>query len=102
MDGQWTRARAGSQPVADELALEQERAAGAALVCRPLAFGLERAVGDADGRDVEHRAEVEGQAGAARVVAAGGVDQEDVRRLGSARTAASSSAPSRNASNPGS
>jgi len=39
-------------------------------------------VGDADGRDVEHRAEVEGQPGAARVVAAGGVDEKEIRRLG--------------------
>jgi hypothetical protein len=38
-------------------------------------------VGDADGREVEDGAEVEGEAGAARVVAAGAVDEEDVRRV---------------------
>jgi hypothetical protein len=36
-------------------------------------------VGDADGREIEDLAEVEGQAGAARMVPAGGVDQEDIR-----------------------
>jgi hypothetical protein len=38
-------------------------------------------VGDADGWEVEDGAEVEGEAGAARVVAAGAVDEEDVRRV---------------------
>ena len=33
---------------------------------------------DADRGHVEHRAEVHGQAGAARVVAPGGVDEQDV------------------------
>jgi hypothetical protein len=60
--------------VADELALEQQRASGTALVWGPFAFGDKRPVGDADGRDVEHRAKVEGEAGSARMVSAGGVD----------------------------
>src|SRR5919108_5800337 len=81
MDGEWARACSRSQPVADELALEMQRAAGPSFVCRPLALGDERAVGDADRREVEHRAEVEGEARAARVVAARGVDQEHIGRL---------------------
>jgi len=74
MDGERPRARPRSQPIADELAVEQERAAGAALVFQPLTFGLERAVGDADCWYVEHSAEVEREAGAAGMVSAGGVD----------------------------
>jgi hypothetical protein len=37
-------------------------------------------VGDTDRRDIQQRAEVEREAGAAWVVAAGGVDEQDVRR----------------------
>jgi hypothetical protein len=45
-------------------------------------MGDKWAVRDADGRNVEHRAEVESEAGSAWMVSAGGVNQEDVRRLG--------------------
>jgi hypothetical protein len=55
---------------------------GASFVRGPLAFGDERAVGNAHGREIEDLAEVEGEAGAAGMVSAGGVDQEDVRRRG--------------------
>ncbi len=37
-------------------------------------------MGDADGRQVELGAEVEGEAGSPRVIPSGGVDEEDVRR----------------------
>jgi hypothetical protein len=82
VDGQRARACAGAQPVADELALEEERAAGAWFVHGPLALGDEWAVRDADRWEVQHRAEVEGEAGAAGVVSGGGVDQEDIRLRG--------------------
>jgi hypothetical protein len=79
VDGQRAPACAGAQPVADELALEEERAAGASFGRGPLAFGDKRAVGDAHGREIEDLAEVEGEAGAAGMVSAGGVDQEGIR-----------------------
>jgi hypothetical protein len=60
--------------VADQLAVDEERAAGAALVRWPLALGNERAMRDADRREVQHRAEVERETGAARMVAAGRID----------------------------
>jgi hypothetical protein len=37
-------------------------------------------VGDADRRDVQHRTEVEGEAGSAGMVSAGCVDQQHIRR----------------------
>jgi len=81
MDCERTRALPCPDPVADELSFEQQRASGTTFVFRPLGFGGEWAVRNAHGREVQHSAEVEGQAGSARVVAAGGVDQEHVRRL---------------------
>jgi hypothetical protein len=81
MDGERTCSWPRAQPVADELAVEHQRASGGALVFRPLAFCAEWAMCDADGWEVEHRAEVERESGSARVVATGGVDQEHVRRL---------------------
>jgi hypothetical protein len=39
-------------------------------------------VGDSDGREIEDLAEMEGEAGAAGMVSAGGVDQEDIRLRG--------------------
>jgi hypothetical protein len=63
--GKWTRASARSEPAADELALEQQRGSSASFVFGPVTFGDEWAVRDADGRDVEHRAEVESEAGSA-------------------------------------
>ena len=48
---------------------------------RPLALGGERAVRDTDRRELEHCAEVEREAGSARMVAAGRVDQEHIRPL---------------------
>ena len=82
MDGQRACASPRPQPVADEFIAEPERTAGAALLGRPLALGDERAVGDADGRELEHRAELEREAcSARRMVAPGRVDQKHVRQL---------------------
>src|SRR6266545_5356926 len=81
MDGQRTCACSRSKPIADELAFESERAAGALLVRRPLALRVERAMGDADGREIQNCAELEREPRPARVVTARGVDQEDIRRL---------------------
>ena len=81
VDGEGTPARPRPQPEADEFAAEQERIASAALIGRPIALGDERAVRDADGRELEHGAELECEACSARMVAAGRVDQQYVRRL---------------------
>jgi hypothetical protein len=75
------RADPGPQPVTDKLVTKEERCASAALVDRPLTLGQERAVRDADGRELKHRAELEREAGSARMVATGRVGQEHVRRL---------------------
>ena len=74
VDGQGTCAFACSEPEADELVFEQERAPGASLVLRPLAFGEEWTVRDADGGHIQHGAQVEGKAGSAWMVSACGVD----------------------------
>jgi hypothetical protein len=79
--GQWARTGARSDPIANELIIEQQRASGAAFVCRPLAFSYERAVGGPYGWEIQDCTEVESEAGSAWVVSAGGVDKEDVRRF---------------------
>jgi hypothetical protein len=71
-----------SDPVADPLVLDQQRGSGASFVFGPVALGDEWAVRDADSRDVENRTEVQSEAGSAWMVSTGGVDQEDVGRLG--------------------
>jgi hypothetical protein len=81
VDGEGTRARSGSKPAADGLSFEHQRAAGAGLVRRPLAAGLERTMSDTDSREVEDCTELEGEAGAARVVATGRIHEQDVRWL---------------------
>jgi hypothetical protein len=55
---------------------------GASFIRGPLALGGERAVRDAHRREVQHCTEVEGEAAAAGMVSAGGVDQEDIRLRG--------------------
>jgi hypothetical protein len=82
VDGKWACASARSEPAADELVVEQQRGSGASFIFGPMTLGDEWAVRDADGRGVEHRAEVESEAGSAWMVSAGGVDKEDARRLG--------------------
>jgi hypothetical protein len=76
------RPRSGScpQPVSDDRAFEHERRRRTALVARPRSFREERAMRDADRRQVELGAEVEGEAGSPRVIPSGCVDEEDVRR----------------------
>src|SRR6266516_127128 len=81
MDGERARPCAGAKPVADELAVDREPVASTALVRRPLALGDEWAMRDADGWEIQYGAEVEGEAGALRVVSACGVDQEHIGRL---------------------
>src|SRR6266508_3806340 len=79
MDGKRARSCSRSEPVADKVVFERQRALGAALVLWPLACGGERAVRDPHGREIQHGAEVRGEARSARMVAASRVDEEDVR-----------------------
>jgi hypothetical protein len=81
MDGDRAGAGSRAQPGADVLAVQGERRGGATLVSGPVAACEQRPVRHADGRQVERRAEVQRQAGAARMVAAGGVDEHDVGAL---------------------
>jgi hypothetical protein len=78
VDGVRASARARAEPVADEVVIQEERAPGATLVGRSLALGHKRAVRDADRRQVQDRAEVQGEAGSARMVKAG-PDEQHVR-----------------------
>ena len=64
------------------LSLETERTRSACLVRRPLAVGEQQAMGDPNCRQIEDGAEVEGQAGAARMVPARCVDEQDIRLPG--------------------
>ncbi len=80
VDGQRARAAPRAQPSADALAVQNQRRAGAALVLRPLTLRQQRPVGDADRGHVGHRAELQREAGAAGMVARGGVDQQHVGR----------------------
>ena len=81
VDGQRACACPRPHPVTDELAAEQKRSASAALVGRPLALGHKGPVRDPDGREVEQGAELEREAGSARMVAASCVDEEYVRHV---------------------
>jgi protein-L-isoaspartate(D-aspartate) O-methyltransferase len=81
MDGERARTSAGAEPVADDLALEEKRSPCAAFVRRPISFRDERPVGDADRREVERDAEMKREPRPARMVAPGGVDQDDLRHL---------------------
>ncbi len=78
VDRQGTGGVSGAQPVAHVVAGEVKWRVGAAKELGPLAFGQQWAVGNADGREVEQRSQVEGQAGASGVVAAGRVDQQNL------------------------
>lgn len=79
VDGERARPGRGSKPGADGLAVEDQRRPRAAPCLWPLAAGDERTVRDAGGGDVEDRAQVKGETGATRMVAARRVDEEDVR-----------------------
>jgi len=74
--------RAGADAGADEQChlrpLAYERASRPALEPRLTVGHHERSVGDPDARKIERRAEVQGEAGAAGVVATGGVGDHDL------------------------
>jgi hypothetical protein len=98
MDSYRLGARPGPDPVADHLAIQQQRCRRGALVDGPRRPGRAAAGwSPPDRRQAKHGAKVEGKAGAAGMVAAGGVDQQDLGRA-AGRAACSSSGPSRRAS----
>jgi hypothetical protein len=78
MDHHRPGARPGPNPAADHLATQQQPSRGSALIGRPGALGEQRPGGHPDRGQPKHGAKVEGKAGAARMVAAGGVDQQDL------------------------
>src|SRR5829696_9814918 len=82
MDRDWPGAWAGSQPARDDVAVDQERCGIATRVAGLRSFAEERSVGNADRRDIQHKAEVEGEAGTPWVVAAGRVEEQHARALG--------------------
>jgi hypothetical protein len=81
VNGERTRALARAEPVADDLAFEDERASRASDVRRPGALGCQRTVRDADCREIQHGTEMKGEARTARVIPAGCIDEKDVRWL---------------------
>ena len=80
MDREGTGAPPCPQPVADEFALEHQRARVATIVARPFARGHERPVRDADRGDVEHRAQVDRETAPDRVIPTGRIDDQHVRQ----------------------
>jgi hypothetical protein len=72
-------ARPGAQPRRDLAAVEHERRCGTARVAGPASAREQRSVRHPNGGEVQERAEMQREAGATRVVAAGGIYQEDVR-----------------------
>jgi protein-L-isoaspartate(D-aspartate) O-methyltransferase len=71
-------ASSGTNPVPDDLAREEKRARRAPLVSRPFSSRHQRAVSDPHGRHIQNGAQVDGEAGPARVIAARPVDEQDV------------------------
>jgi hypothetical protein len=71
----------GPQPAPDVLVADQQWAARTRLVVRPVRTGQERSVRNAHGRQIENRPEVKRESGTKRVIAPGGVDQENVWNL---------------------
>lgn len=78
MDGQRTPSGTGTEPVADEFIIDKQRANGALLVGRPVTVGHQGAVSDAHRGQGQHRTQLDGEAGPARVIGSGGIDQQDV------------------------
>ena len=76
MDGHRPGPRPGPDPVADHLATQQQRGRGSALVGGPGALGDQRPGGHPDRGQPKHGPKVEGKAGAAGMVAAGGIDHQ--------------------------
>ncbi len=62
--------------MANHLAFQQKEAGSAPLGRGLLPGGHERAIGDADGREVEKGSKVKGQAGPSRMIQAGGVQEQ--------------------------
>jgi hypothetical protein len=76
-----THSASRSQPIADDLVVEQERTRLLPLVAWPRSMCKQGAVRDTDGRHVEDCAEVKGQSGPARMVSTRGVYEQAFRRL---------------------
>src|SRR5262245_12749116 len=70
------------QPEADDCAIEHQRARRADAIFWRLTGGGQRTVCDADGRQIEDRAEMQGQPGPPRVVPSAVIHQEQVWGLG--------------------
>jgi hypothetical protein len=78
VDDQGPRAQARAEQARDLCPLEQERARRPAIGPGLRADCQERPVGHADAREIEHRTEVDGEAGTTGVVASGGVRDDDL------------------------
>ena len=74
--GERPRARSRAKPGADPLTVENERGRRARLVRWPRSTRKQRAVSDADGRNVERRAQVEGETCTSRMVSSRGVHEQ--------------------------
>jgi hypothetical protein len=81
MDRERPRPALRPQPGADDGAVELEPGGRAGLVRRPLTCREQRTVRDPDGRQVANSAQVQREAGATRMVAAGRIDEHDIRTL---------------------
>jgi hypothetical protein len=77
VDRERASATPGPKPRPDRIAIEQQRGGRSARVRRPRSARQQRPMRDADGRQVEDRAEVHGETRAAGVISAGGIDQQD-------------------------
>jgi hypothetical protein len=78
VDGHRLVARSGPDPAADHLATQQQRCRGTALIGGPGALGEQRPGGHPDRGQPKNSPQVEGKAGTAGMVAAGGVDEQDL------------------------
>jgi hypothetical protein len=76
MDGHRPSALPGPDPVADHLVTQQQRGRSATSVGGPGALDDQWAGGHSDRGQPKHGAKVEGKAGAAGMVAAGGIDHQ--------------------------
>jgi hypothetical protein len=81
VDGKRARPSAGSEPIAHDLLPKPQRVLRPSLVSRPVALGQKRTMRDPDCRQIDDRAQMQGETGATRMVAAGRIDEQHVRRL---------------------
>jgi hypothetical protein len=72
--------RSSAHPARDDLIADAERADRPAAVPRPRALGNKGPMCDADRGEVEHGTQVDRQPGSSRVVATGGVEEQNVGR----------------------